>query len=128
MPGNALRRKASGYAHAKQFKRLRRTVERQRTILGVAMHEVQRKLDADRAAVAAHALANESDSPEALSDFAMWLQRAERIRNLPRRSAGSARPPVHPSTPSSGRLAIALPNANRSAASETSNSFKFTQE
>ena len=34
--GKALRRKAGGYAHAKQFKRLRRTVKRQRTILGIA--------------------------------------------------------------------------------------------
>ena len=38
---------------AKQFKRLRKTVKRQRTILGVVMREVQRKLDADQAAVAA---------------------------------------------------------------------------
>ena len=30
--GKELRRKAGGYAHAKQFKRLRRTVERQRTL------------------------------------------------------------------------------------------------
>jgi transposase, IS5 family len=29
-----LRRKASGYAHAKQFKRLKKVVKRQRTILG----------------------------------------------------------------------------------------------
>lgn len=51
--GKSLRRKAGGYARAKQFKRLRRTVKRQRTILGVVMREVQRKLDADLAAVAA---------------------------------------------------------------------------
>lgn len=42
--GKALRRKAGGYAHAKQFKRLRRTVKRQRTILGIVLREVQRKL------------------------------------------------------------------------------------
>lgn len=35
--GKALRRKAGGYAHAKQFKRLRRTVKRQRTILGIVL-------------------------------------------------------------------------------------------
>ena len=51
--GKTLRRKAGGYAHAKQFKRLRKTVKRQRTILGVVMREVQRKLGADQAAVAA---------------------------------------------------------------------------
>jgi len=83
--GKTLRRKAGGYAHAKQFKRLRKTVKRQRTILGVVMREVQRKLDADRAAVAAGgAPANEPGSPKALSDLAMWLQRAERIRTQQR--------------------------------------------
>ena len=33
--GRELRRKAGGYAHARQFKRLRRTVKLQRTILGI---------------------------------------------------------------------------------------------
>ena len=42
--GKELRRKAGGYAHAKQFKRLRRAVKRQRTILGVVLREVKRKL------------------------------------------------------------------------------------
>ena len=83
--GKTLRRQAGGYAHAKQFKRLRRTVKRQRTILGVVMREVQRKLDADRAAVAAggapvHAVA----SAKASSDLRMWLERAERIRTQQR--------------------------------------------
>jgi len=83
--GKTLRRKAGGYAHAKQFKRLRRTVKRQRTILGVVMREVQRKLDADRTAMAAGgAPANEPDSPKALSDLATLLQRAERIRTQQR--------------------------------------------
>jgi IS5 family transposase len=40
----ALRRRAGGYAHAKQFRRLQRVVKRQRTILGVLMREVQRKM------------------------------------------------------------------------------------
>jgi IS5 family transposase len=67
--GKALRRKAGGYAHAKQFRRLRRTVKRQRTILGIVLREVQRKL------------------PEAtslcgttLSRLNTLLERAERIR------------------------------------------------
>ena len=51
--GKALRRKDGGYADAKQFKRLRKTVKRQRTILGAVMRGVQRKLDGDWAAVAA---------------------------------------------------------------------------
>jgi len=38
--GQALRRKAGGYAHARQFNRLRRTVKRQRTILGIVLREV----------------------------------------------------------------------------------------
>ncbi len=50
--GKELRRKAGGYAHAKQFKRLRKTVKRQRTILGVVLREVQRKLDAQTQAIA----------------------------------------------------------------------------
>jgi IS5 family transposase len=51
--GKELRRKAGGYAHAKQFKRLKKVVKRQRTILGVVMREVQRKLDAQAQAIAA---------------------------------------------------------------------------
>jgi IS5 family transposase len=85
--GKTLRRKAGGYAHAKQFKRLRKTVKRQRTILGVVMREVQRKLDADQAPVAASgAPASELGSPKALSDLGLWLQRAERIRTQERNS------------------------------------------
>lgn len=40
-----LRRRAGGYAHAKQFRRLRRVVKRQRTVLGIVLREVHRKLD-----------------------------------------------------------------------------------
>ena len=83
--GKSLRRKAGGYGHAKQFKRLRKTVKRQRTILGVVMREVQRKLAADRAAVAAGgAPTNEPSSPKALSDLATLMERAERIRTQQR--------------------------------------------
>jgi transposase, IS5 family len=83
--GKTLRRKAGGYAHAKQFKRLRKTVKRQRTILGVVMREVQRKLDADKAAVAAGgAPAHEPSSAKAINDLTMWLERAERIRTQER--------------------------------------------
>jgi IS5 family transposase len=83
--GKTLRRKAGGYAHAKQFKRLRKTVKRQRTILGVVMREVQRKLDADKATVAAGGVpAHEASSAKALSDLATLLERAERIRTQQR--------------------------------------------
>jgi IS5 family transposase len=73
--GKTLRRKAGGYGHAKQFRRLKKTVKRQRTILGVVMREVQRKLKA--AEFVAH-------SAKALADLMMWLERAERIRTQQR--------------------------------------------
>jgi len=67
--GKELRRKAGGYAHAKQFKRLRKTVKRQRTILGILIRAVQRK----RSQV-------QSDSAYSLSRLDTVLERAERIR------------------------------------------------
>jgi len=69
--GKELRRRAGGYAHAKQFRRLKKVVKRQRTTLGIVMREVQRKLKAQEF-VAVDA--------KALSDLTMWLGRAERIR------------------------------------------------
>jgi IS5 family transposase len=83
--GKELRRKAGGYAHAKQFRRLKKTVKRQRTILGVVMREVQRKLDAQTELLAAGGTpCNEPSDPKALSDLQMWLERAERIRTQQR--------------------------------------------
>ena len=83
--GKELRRKAGGYAHAKQFRRLKKTVKRQRTVLGVVMREVQRKLDADTQAIAAGgAPAHEPNGPTAISELMMWLGRAERIRTQQR--------------------------------------------
>jgi IS5 family transposase len=69
--GKQLRRKAGGYAHAKQFRRLKRTVKRQRTILGIVIREVRRKFEAP-AVVAPNAIA--------ASSLMTWLERAERIR------------------------------------------------
>ena len=64
-----LRRQAGGYAHAKQFKRLKRVVKRQRTILGIVLREVHRKL------------ANTpTDNALAISSLNTWIERAERIR------------------------------------------------
>ena len=61
--GKTLRRQAVGYAHAKPFKRLRKALKRPRTILGVVMREVQRKLNADKAAsTAAGTPAHEASS------------------------------------------------------------------
>jgi IS5 family transposase len=80
--GKELRRKAGGYAHAKQFKRLARTVKRQRTILGVVMREVQRKLQAMKTAQGDGA--GPPPGAKAMSDLGLWLERAERIRSQKR--------------------------------------------
>ena len=83
--GKELRRKAGGYAHAKQFKRLRKVVKRQRTILGVVMREVRRKLDVQAQVVAAGgAPALEPSGVLALSALKTLLERAERIRTQQR--------------------------------------------
>ena len=88
--GKELRRKAGGYAHAKQFKRLRKVVKRQRTILGVVMRDVQRKLDA-QAQAQAQAQAAAGNPPDkapsgatALGSLQTLLERAERIRTQQR--------------------------------------------
>jgi transposase, IS5 family len=63
--GKTLRRRAGGYAHAKQVKRLRTGLKRQRTILGRLLREVRRKIGG---------LAD-----EARNKLDTWVQRAERI-------------------------------------------------
>jgi IS5 family transposase len=79
--GKQLRRKAGGYAHAKQFKRLARTVKRQRTILGRLMRDVQRGVNrisqADGSGV-------DLSSASAMKALTLWLERAERIRTQQR--------------------------------------------
>jgi len=67
--GKALRRKAGGYAHAKQFRRLKRVVKRQRTVLGIVLRETKRKLATISSASAA-----------TLAQMNTVLERAERIR------------------------------------------------
>lgn len=62
-----LRRKAGGYAHAKQFKRLRKTVKRQRTILGILLREIERKL-------------SKTPESEPRGKLQTIMTRAERIR------------------------------------------------
>ena len=66
--GKTLQRQAGGYAHAKQFRRLKRVVKRQRTILGIVIREVRRKM------------ATTADNAVALTALNTWLERAERIR------------------------------------------------
>lgn len=65
--GKRLRRRAGGYAHAKQFKRLRGVLRRQRTILGRLLRDVGRKMVAL--------------PKEAQASLSTWLQRAHRIRS-----------------------------------------------
>ena len=80
--GKELRRKAGGYGHAKQFKRLSRVVKRQRTILGVVMRAVQRKLDAMMASNSDDDGPGSGPGAPAASTVAalqMWLERAGRI-------------------------------------------------
>jgi len=69
--GKELRRRAGGYAHAKQFRRLKKVVKPQRTTLGIVIREVRRKLEAPAFAAL---------DAKVLSDLTMWLERAERIR------------------------------------------------
>jgi len=64
----ALRRRAGGYAHAKQFKRLKTVLKRQRTILGVLIRDITRKMGAA------------SLAEEAKAKLSTLLLRAERIR------------------------------------------------
>lgn len=65
--GKKLRRRAAGYAHAKQFKRLKRVLRRQRTILGSLLREVRRKMTA---------------LPQPAQEGLLgWLERAERIQS-----------------------------------------------
>lgn len=63
--GPRLSRRAGGYAHAKQFKRMKRVLRRQRTLLGRVIRDIGRKLDG------VDASARETLQP--------WLQRAQRL-------------------------------------------------
>jgi IS5 family transposase len=80
--GKQLRRKAGGYAHAKQFKRLARTVRRQRTILGCLMRDVQRGVN--RISQAGSVGLASGPSSAALVALNTLLGRAERIRTQQR--------------------------------------------
>ena len=70
--GKTLKRKAGGYAHAKQFKRLHRTVKRQRTIVGKLIREVRSRLSAG--------IFNAAAAPTTLVALYTLLERADRIR------------------------------------------------
>jgi transposase, IS5 family len=82
--GKQLRRKAGGYAHAKQFKRLARTVRRQRTILGCLMRDVQRSVNRILQAGSLGLASGQQPAAVALAELNTWLERAERIRTQQR--------------------------------------------
>ena len=81
--GKQLRRKAGGYAHAKQFRRLARTVKRQRTILGRLMRDVQRGVNRI-SQVDGSGVDLSAASAAAIKALGLWLERAERIRTQQR--------------------------------------------
>lgn len=62
-----LARKAGRHAHARQFKRMRRVLRRQRTLLGRVIRDIGRQLGTLEGAVR--------------EQMQMWLDRAERIRS-----------------------------------------------
>jgi len=68
--GKSLRRRAGDYAHARQFKRLRKVLKRQRTILGIVLREVRRKIGQASGATAL-----------TLTNLQTLIERAERIRS-----------------------------------------------
>ena len=63
--GRSLKRRAGGYAHAKQYRRLRRVLKRQRTILGRVMRDLERRLP------------TLADGMQEIAT--LWLERARRI-------------------------------------------------
>ena len=67
--GKSLRRRAGGYAHAKQYKRLRRVLKRQRTVLGIVLREIRRKLETAT-----------TESGFTVHRLQTVMERAERIR------------------------------------------------
>ena len=73
--GKELGRKAGRYAHARQFKRMRRAIQRQRTIVGRLQREIERKAGA--ASAIGQAVREALD--EALSKAArIWAQSSQR--------------------------------------------------
>ncbi len=60
-----MRFRVGGYAHAKQFERLRKVVRRQRTIVGILIREIRRKML--------------PISAEIQTTLTLWLARAQRL-------------------------------------------------
>jgi len=75
-----LRRKAGGYAHAKQFKRLKKVLKRQRTVLGIVLREVTRKIEAMGVQSKEGAASTTGSVAGSVAALKVWMERAERIR------------------------------------------------
>jgi transposase, IS5 family len=89
--GKALRFKSGGYAHAKQFKRLKRVLKRQRTIVGILIREVRSRLTAQATAPGSTTLPSPHapsalGALSALGKLTTLLERAEQIRTQTRHS------------------------------------------
>ena len=74
--GRQLARRASGYAHARQYRRLKRVLRRQRTILGRLIREIRRKGPLQAA------------EDRINHGLATLLDRCERLRTQPRSGKG----------------------------------------
>jgi IS5 family transposase len=80
--GKKLRQRAAGYAHARQCRRPKKVLRRQRTILGSVLRRVQRKL---------------GELAQAARDrLVPWLERAERIRSQRQHDKGKLCAPHAP--------------------------------
>ena len=96
--GQILAHKAGRYAHARQFKRMRRTIKRQSTIVGRLQREISRKMNVLSVAV-----------QETLNDS---LNKAKRLitQTRSRKTQGKQPPDGHPNSPMYGHLK--LPHLN----------------
>ncbi len=65
--GPGLSRQAGLYAHARQFKRMRRVLRRQRTLLGRVVRDIGRKLEALE------------DTAQQQKQMRVWVERADRL-------------------------------------------------
>lgn len=83
--GKTLRFKSGGYAHAKQFKRLKRVLKRQRTIVGILIREVRAKMGVLDTATAT-AVGKAMTLLPSWAKLTTLLERAERIRTQTRHS------------------------------------------
>ncbi|MBK7720524.1 MAG: hypothetical protein IPJ36_18755 [Simplicispira sp.] len=92
--GRLLRFKAGRYAHAKQFKRMRRVIKRQSTVVGRLVREIERKASALQA-LACEALGGALDKAKRIAEQSKSRKnttgRAKLYACTPRRSSALPR-------------------------------------